>query len=126
MNNLAQSSNVPRSQEDYIIQVSEETESRLTENLSHELSRTGSRILGAPSRLDDFLLNPLVHGHTVTNQETSWNTLYTHQQRNRTTPGEILILKQLALGVRLPNLAQMTLTTFVQSFLNCSDLQPMF
>ena len=38
--NLAQNSDVPRSQEDYITQVSEEIEGRVTKNLSQESSRT--------------------------------------------------------------------------------------
>ena len=60
--NLAQNSNVPRSQEDFISQVFEEIEDNLTEKLSQEYSRTESRILGALSRLDDFLVNPFFSG----------------------------------------------------------------
>ena len=37
--NLAQNSNVPRSQEDYITQISEEIEERVTKKLSQEISR---------------------------------------------------------------------------------------
>ena len=44
-NNLASNSNVPRSQEDYITQVSEEIERRVTKKLSQEFSRTENRIL---------------------------------------------------------------------------------
>ena len=57
--NLAQNSSAPRSQEDYITQVSEEIEGRVTKRLSKEFSRTENRILGALARLDDFLMNPL-------------------------------------------------------------------
>ena len=60
--NLAQSSNVPRSQEDCITQVSGEIEERVTKELSQEFSRTENRILGALARLDDFLMNPLLQG----------------------------------------------------------------
>ena len=60
--NLAQNSNVPRSQEDYITQVSEEIEGRVTKKLSQEFSRTENQILGALARLDDFLMNPLIQG----------------------------------------------------------------
>ena len=42
--------------QEYISQVSEETEGRVTRKLSKEFSRTESRILGALSKLDDFLL----------------------------------------------------------------------
>ena len=58
--NLAQNSNVPRSQEDYITQVGEEIEGRVTKKLSKEFNRTESRILGVLSRLDEFRLNPLI------------------------------------------------------------------
>ena len=60
--NLAQNSNVPRSQEDYITQVSEEIEGRVTKKLSQEFSGRENRILGALARLDDFLFNPLKQG----------------------------------------------------------------
>ena len=62
--NLTQSSNAPRSQEDYITQVSEEIEGRVTRRLSKEFSRTENRILGDLARLDEFLMNPLLQGHS--------------------------------------------------------------
>ena len=58
--NLAHNSNVPRSQEDYVTQMSEEIEGMVTKKLSQEFSRTENRILGALARLDDFLMNPLL------------------------------------------------------------------
>ena len=67
--NLAQNWNLPRSQEDYITQVSEEIEGRVTNKLSQEFSRTESRFLGALSCLDDFLLKPLIQGHSRTAPE---------------------------------------------------------
>ena len=39
--NLAQNSNVPRSQEDYITQVSEEIEGRVTKKLSPRIQQNG-------------------------------------------------------------------------------------
>ena len=69
--NLAQNSNTPRSEEDYFNRVSEEIEGRLTKKLFQEYSRTESCISGAPSCLDDFLLNPLNQGHSGTAPETS-------------------------------------------------------
>ena len=80
--NLAQNSNVPRSQEDYIAQVSEENEGRVTKRLSKEFSRTGSRILGAIARLDDFLMNPIIQGHSGTTPAMSQNTFSTNQGTN--------------------------------------------
>ena len=78
--NLAQNSNVPRSQEDYITQVVEEIEGRVTKKLSQEFGRTQNRILGALARLDDFLMNPLIQGHSGTTPETSWNAFSTNQE----------------------------------------------
>ena len=69
--NLAQNSNAPRSQEDYITQVSEEIEGRYTKKLSQEFSRTENCILGALARLDNFLMNPLLQGHSGITPETS-------------------------------------------------------
>ena len=80
--NLAQNSNVPRLQEDYITQVSEEIERRVTKKLSQEFSRTGNRILGALARLDDFLTNPLIQGHSGTAPETSLNVFSINQGTN--------------------------------------------
>ena len=62
--NLAQNSNAPRLQEDYITQVSEEIEGRVTKRLSKEFNRTENHILGALARLDDFHMNPLLHCHS--------------------------------------------------------------
>ena len=80
--NLAQNSSAPRSQEDYITQVSEENEGRFTKRLSKEFSRTENRILGALARLDGFLVNPLLPGHSWTTPEPSRNALTTSQGMN--------------------------------------------
>ena len=80
--NMAQNSNVPRSQEDYITQVSEEIEGRVTKKMSQEFSRTENRILGALARLDDFLMNPLLQGHSGTTPETSRNMFSINQGTN--------------------------------------------
>ena len=77
--NLAQSSNVPRSQENHITQVSEEIEGRVTKRLSKEFSRTENRILGSLARLDDFLMNPLIQDHSGNAPETSRNAFSTNQ-----------------------------------------------
>ena len=80
--NLAENSNVPRSQEDYINQVSEEIDGRVTKKLSKEFSRTENRILGALARLDHFLMNPLIQGHSGTTPETSRNVFSINQGTN--------------------------------------------
>ena len=80
--NLAQNSSAPRSQEEYITQVSEEIEGRVTKRLSKEFSRTENRILGALARLDDFLMNPLLPGRSGTTPEPSRNAFNARQGTN--------------------------------------------
>ena len=80
--NLVQNSNVPRSQEDYITQVSEEIEERVTKKLSQDFSRTENRLFGALARLDDFLMNPLLQGHSRTTPETPRNIFSIKQGTN--------------------------------------------
>ena len=80
--NLAQNSNVAISQVDYITQISEENEGRFKKKLSHEFSRTENRVLGALFRLDDFLMNPLIQGHSGTTPETSRNAYGRNQGMN--------------------------------------------
>ena len=48
----------PELTQNYISQVTEEIEGRVTKKLSKEFSKTESHILGALSKLDEFLLNP--------------------------------------------------------------------
>ena len=55
----------PELTQDYISQVSEEIEGRVTKKLSKEFNKTESRILGALSKLDEFLLNPQVRTCSV-------------------------------------------------------------
>ena len=80
--NMAQNSSVPRSQEDYLTQFSEEIEGRIAKKLSQEFSRTKNRILGALARLDDFVMNPLLQGYSGTAPETSRNELSTSERTN--------------------------------------------
>ena len=80
--NLAQNSSAPRSQEDYITQVSEEIEGRVTKRLSKEFSRTENRILGALARLNDFLMNPLLPGGSGTTPELTRNASSINQGTN--------------------------------------------
>ena len=78
--NLAQNSNVPRSQGDYITQVSEEIEGRVPKKLPKEFIRKKNRILGALARLEDFLMNSLLQRQSGTTPETSWNASRTSQR----------------------------------------------
>ena len=73
-NGQSRNTSVPRFNEEYIAQVCEQIEGRVTEKLSQELSRTESRILGGLSKLDEFLLNQQLRTHSGTVQETFRNT----------------------------------------------------
>ena len=70
--------------QDYISQVSEEIEGRVTKKLSEEFSETESRIFGALSKLDEFLLNPQVRTCSVAVQGTSRSA----NSENRKTHGD--------------------------------------
>ena len=74
----------PELTEDYISQVSEEIQGRVTMKLSKEFSKTESRILGTLSKLDEFLLNPQVRTCSVAVQGTSRNA----NSENRETHGD--------------------------------------
>ena len=74
----------PELTQDYISQVSEEIEGRVTKKLSREFSKTESRILGALSKLDEFLLNRQVRTCSVAVQGTSRNA----NSENRETQGD--------------------------------------
>ena len=69
----SQNTFVPVINEEHITQVAEEVEGRFTKKLSREGSRTESRILGALSKLDDFLLKPQVRTCSGTVPGTSQN-----------------------------------------------------
>ena len=72
----------PKLTQDYISQVSEEIEGRVTKKLSKEFSRTESRILGALSKFDEFLLNPQVRTCSVAVPGTSRNSNLENQGSN--------------------------------------------
>ena len=59
-NSRAQNTLDPESTQDYISQVFEEPEVRVTKKRSKEFSQTESCILGALTKLDELLLNPQV------------------------------------------------------------------
>ena len=65
-NGQTRNTSVPRNNEDYITQIFEEIDGRVTENLSQEFSRTESRVLGALSKLDEFLWNQQIRKHSGT------------------------------------------------------------
>ena len=73
-NGQSRNTSVPRMNEEPITQVSEEIEGRVTKKLSQVYSRTESRILGALSKLDEFLLNQQIRTHSGTVPQTFRNT----------------------------------------------------
>ena len=81
-NGQSRNTSVPRINEEYITQLSEEIEGRVIKKLSHEYSRTESRILGTLSKLDEFLLNQQIRMHSGTVPETFQNTNVDNQGTN--------------------------------------------
>ena len=78
----------PELTQNYISQVSEEIEGRVTKKLSKEFSRTESRILGALSKLDEFLLNPQVRTCSVAVPGTSRSSNLENQRTNEDRPSD--------------------------------------
>ena len=81
-NGQSRNTTVPRSNEEFITQVSEEIEGRVSKKLSQVFSRTESRILGALSKLDEFLLNQQIRTHFETVPGTFRNTNVENQGTN--------------------------------------------
>ena len=81
-NGQSRNTSFPRINKEYITQVSEEIEGRVTKKLSQELSRKESRILSALSKLDEFLLNQQIRTHSGTVPGTLRNTNVENQGTN--------------------------------------------
>ena len=81
-NGQSRNTSVPRINKEYIAQVSEEIEGTVTKKLSQEFSRTESRILGALSKLDEFLLNQQIRTHPGTVPGAFRNTNVENQGTN--------------------------------------------
>ena len=81
-NGQSRNTSVPRINEEYITQVSEQIEGRVTRKLSQEFSLTESRILGALSKLDEFLLNQQITTPSGTVPGTFRNTNVENQETN--------------------------------------------
>ena len=84
----AQSILDPELTQDYISQVSEVIEGRVTKKLSKEFSRTESRFLGALSKLDEFLLNPQVRTCSVAVPGASGRSNLENQGTNEDRPSD--------------------------------------
>ena len=81
-NGHLRNTSVPRINREYITKVSEQIKGRVTKKLSQEFSRTESCILGALSKLDEFLLNPQIRTHSGTVSGTFRNTNVENQGTN--------------------------------------------
>ena len=81
-NGQSRNTSVPRINEEYITKVSEQIEGRVTKKLSQEFSQTESRILGALSKLDEFLSNQQIQTHSKTVPGTFRNTNVENQGTN--------------------------------------------
>ena len=81
-NGQSRNTSVPRINEEYITQVSEQIEGRVTKKLSQEFRRTKSRILGALSKLDEFFLKQQIRTHSETFPGTFRNTNVENQVTN--------------------------------------------
>ena len=81
-NGQSRNTPVPRIPEEYITQVSEEIEGRITKKLSLEFNRIESRIWGALSKLDEFLSNQQIQTHSETVPGTFRNINVENQGTN--------------------------------------------
>ena len=82
----SRNTSLSRNNEKYITHDSEEIEGRVTKKLSQEFSRTESRILGALSKLDEFLLNKHIRTHSRAVLGTFRNTNVENQRTNEGDP----------------------------------------
>ena len=81
-NGQSRNTSVPRINEDYLTQISEEIEGRITKKLSREFSRIESRISDALSKLDEVLSNQQIQTHSKTVPGTFRNTNVENQGTN--------------------------------------------
>ena len=81
-NGQSRNTSVPRINEEYITQVSEEIEGRVSKKLSQEFSRTESRLLVALTKLDEILSNQQIRTHSETVPGTFRNTNVEKQRTN--------------------------------------------
>ena len=81
-NGQSRNTSVPRINEEYITQFSEEIEGRITTKLSQEFNRIESRISDALSKLDEFLSNQQIQTHSKTVPGTFRNTNVENQGTN--------------------------------------------
>ena len=81
-NGQSRNTSVPRINEEYITQVCEEIEGRITKKLSQEFNRIESCISDALSKLDEFLSNQQIQTHSKIVPGTFRNTNVENQGTN--------------------------------------------
>ena len=81
-NGQSRNTSVPRINEDYLIQLSEEIEGRITKKLSRDFSRIEFRISDALSKLDEVLSNQQIQTYSETVPGTFRNTNVENQGTN--------------------------------------------
>ena len=91
-NGRSRNTSVPRINEEYITQVSEEIESRFTKKTVPGIQQDSSPILGALSKLDEFLLTLEPTGTDTLRNRSGTQTWKTRNQM-RIVPRMILILR---------------------------------
>ena len=85
-NGQSRNTSVPRINEEYITQIFEQIEGRVTKKLSQEFSRTESRIFGALSKLDEFLLNQQIRTHSQAFRNTNVDNQGTNEDDSMSDP----------------------------------------
>ena len=81
-NNQSRNWHIPRIDEEYITQFSEDIEGKINKQLSQEFSRIESRLLSALSKLDEIVLNPHIRTRSGINPGTFRNTNAENQEPN--------------------------------------------
>ena len=81
-NGQSRNTSVPRINPEHNTQLSEEIEGKFPKKLSQEFSKTESRIVGALSKLDEFLLNSQIRTHSRTVPGSFRNTNVENQEPN--------------------------------------------
>ena len=81
-NGLSRNTSVPRTNQEHITQLSGKIEGKVIEKLSQGFCRTESRFSGAPSKLEQFLLNAQIRTHSGIVLRTFRNTNVENQEPN--------------------------------------------
>ena len=100
-NSQSQKTLDPEMAQEYISQVSEQIEGRVTKKLSKDFSGTDSCILGALSKLYEFLVNPQVRTCSVAVSGTSRNSDSGNREPMRIVPQTIPVPNRWSLFTAL-------------------------